>query len=394
MIKVRYKINSFLCIEILMMILINIHPCFSFSKNQLINYIQMNQIWELTDDYGGFKNSVMENASVDVTAKAIICLSELQVVNQTINDAAISYISSCEQFMGGFSIDTSSNIPNLRSTYWAISALFSIQSLDWVSNKTPNWIVDRQLLNISEPWNYGGFENKVNSCSATTEYIFYGIMAVNRMSKLSQINTTATLFWLKSRQLEDGGFEYMDGYGFSDLASTFYAVSALSILNGFELINISSLISFLTQKQNLNISDPVNYGGFGDAPNISCDGIDTFFAIHSLHLLNALSNTNISAAKLYLENLQLSNGAFTIAQGIDQPCISFSYYALTALVILSLYEERDNSGELNSIFLVLLICIGGISSLLIIKFLKNRKIKGRSLKIIRKKKKIRRTIHK
>ena len=377
-------------------VLINIQPCLSFNEIQLLNYIKLKQIWEPTDEYGGFKNSVLdENASIEITAKAIVCLNELQVTNQTIYDGALSYISGCEQFEGGFSIDSTGSIPNLRSTYWAISALNSIQNLDWVSTNTIIWIANRQLLNISEPWNYGGFENKANTSSATTEYTFYGIIALNQMAKLNSINTTAATLWLKSRQLPDGGFEYLDGFGFSDLASSFYAVSALSALNRLELMNISSIISFMTQKQNLNLSDPMNYGGFGDTPDIICTGMETFFAISSLHILNAINRINITAATLFLENLQLDNGAFTIAQGVNQPCISFSYFALTALSISSLYEEKDGQNGSNEIvFWVLLMLIIGISSILAIKYVKSRLIKGSRLKLNRRKKIFRRTIPK
>lgn len=363
--------------------LLNFSKSFSFNEIQLVNYIQTNQIWDSTDEHGGFKNSAIEiNTSIDATAKAIISLKELQVVNQTIYGGAMLYISGHEQFGGGYSIDSVSNTPTLRSTFWAISALSSIQSLDWVSEGTIEWITKRQLLNENQPWNYGGFEDKENISVTTAEYSYFGIMSLSLLAQINSINKTAAALYLRDRQLKDGGFESMDGIEFSDLSSTFYAISALAILNDLELINQTGVISFLKQRQNLDISDSVNYGGFGNAPNVSCNVIETFMAINSLYTLNELDNINISAAILYLEGLQLSNGAFTLARGIDQPSISFSYYALLALNILALYEDNINPQGFNPILLyVFIISIVSILSFLAINRYKRRNMTKRVLRI-------------
>lgn len=377
--KVQVKISSL--IIIFSLFLINVQGSFSIQTNKLIDYIKLKQIWDLTDEYGGFKNSdVDDNASVETTGKAILSLSELNVVNQTIYESAISYITGCEQFGGGYSADSAIFVPNLRSTFWAVNTLNSIKSMDWISDETANWIVNRQLLNESEPWNYGGFENKVNASSAMTGYTFYGLMALNYMIKLNSVNATAATFWLKSRQQDDGGFEDYYGLGISDLASTFYSVSALNILDGLTSVNKTSLSSFLAKKQNLNLSDPRNYGGFGNTPNISCNVIDTFFAIKSLCLINAIEKINTTAAYLYLKNLQLSNGGFAFAREIEQASVSFSYFALMTLNLL-LFEEE---GYDSLIFLIIgIIICGAISSTI---FIKKRRKSAKSLKNFRKQK--------
>jgi prenyltransferase beta subunit len=159
-------------------------PCFTFSENSLINYIQSRQVWEPSDEYSGFRNSEIENSSVKSTALAFLSLSQLNIKNQTIYDGSLLYISGCEQVNGGFASDSKSNTPSLRPSYWAVSALNSINSLDWVNLDPINWIAERQLLNISEPWNYGGFENKVNTSSANVEYSFYGVSALHQLSGL------------------------------------------------------------------------------------------------------------------------------------------------------------------------------------------------------------------
>ena len=107
--KIQVKINSL--IILFSLFLINIQGSYSIQTNKIIDFIKLKQIWELTDEYGGFKNSDVDiNASVEPTGKAIISLSELNVVNQTIYESAISYISGCEQFGGGYSADSAINV--------------------------------------------------------------------------------------------------------------------------------------------------------------------------------------------------------------------------------------------------------------------------------------------
>ena len=348
----------------------------TFSKKNLINYIQLSQVWELSDEYGGFINSQKENSSIKSTAEAILSLIELNVENQTIYEGAISYITGREQIGGGFAVDSKTSISSLRATYWAITALNGINNLDWISIDSINWIGQRQLLNKSEQWNYGAFENKINSNFVNMEYTYYGILGLSQLNKIYLINSTATLLWVKSRQLVDGGFESLAGFGISDLTSTFYGISILYTLNGWNLINKTSLITYLEKCQNLNTLDSTNYGGFGNAPN-SSSGMGTFYAISTLHLLNAIENINITIVRSYVEKLQLNSGAFTIAQGIDQPTITYSYMALMTLSILSLYETVESS----IIFYIFIIVVAIVSFFFINYYFKKKKIRKNKLTI-------------
>lgn len=383
MVKIRR--NNVLLFILVAVTIINPQLSHSFSENLVINFIKSNQLWDPSYEYGGFKNSIKDNSSVMSTAQAIISLNNLNVENVTINDGVISYISGCEQVDGGFPIDSISSISTLRSTFWAISALNSLDALDWINTETIFWIADRFMYNISEPWNYGGFENKENSSSVDLEFTFYGIATLSILDKLGEINESASLSYVKSKQLDDGGFEILEGIGFSDLAATFYAVSTLFIIDGLKQINISSLIAYLSSKQNLNISDSENYGGFGNVPNFACNGMETYFAVESLNILGELDQINITASILYLESLQLSNGAFTIVYGIDQPTVAFTYYALTGLITLALYNSPYILDWVVWIS-ILLACVAGISCLIAAKYLKLRKKNRRTLKIQRLKK--------
>jgi hypothetical protein len=138
-----------------------------------------------------------------------------------------------------------------------------------------------------------------------------------------------------------------------------------------ELINATSLISFLIARQNLDTSDLLNYGGFGYAPSISCSITETYFAILTIQILNATDKINATAALHYTEKLQLSIGAFTVAGGITQPTLAYSY---SGLMICTSLSSNGNDGS-NFIWLIISIIIAGVSSFLTLKYVKNRRSK-------------------
>jgi prenyltransferase beta subunit len=145
-------------------------------------------------------------------------------------------------------------------------------------------------------------------------------------------NETATIEWIES--CKDGDVYMLSP--FSDRASvsaTAAAVLAYNALNPMSSIPSAGIIqAWLASRQVTEYEETDFIGGFEEGletadPNL----VSTYFALSALEILNALSTVNATAAETFILNCQSADGSFGIVPGLDAGKLIYSGYACEML---------------------------------------------------------------
>ncbi len=185
----------------------------------------------------------------------------------------------------------------------------------------------------------GGFGSQLeeNPDLISTAYALMSIRLIDTMYPLENawdwfVNETATVEWIES--CREG-----DVYKLSPTASsagatpTAAAVLAYYALNPIDAVpNAANIQSWLTSRQVLEYEDPLYIGGFEEA-NGSLDSniVSTYFALSALEILNALSTINVTAAESFILNCQSEDGSFGFMPGLSSGKLIYSGYACELL---------------------------------------------------------------
>ncbi|MFX1605275.1 MAG: prenyltransferase/squalene oxidase repeat-containing protein [Promethearchaeota archaeon] len=171
----------------------------------------------------------------------------------------------------------------------------------------------------------------------STGYALMSIRLINAMYPLLNAwdwlrNETATIEWIES--CRDG-----DGYKLSPISSrasvsaTAAAVFAYNALDpGAAVPNAGTLQSWLTSRQVLDYEDPTMIGGFEETDGTDDSNIrSTYFAVSALEILNAVSTINTTAAENFVLNCQSEDGSFGFIPGLSTGILVYSGYACEIL---------------------------------------------------------------
>jgi len=129
---------------------------------------------------------------------------------------------------GGYGNSTST----LLSTYYAVSLLHQLASVDDLENKskTLSYLTSFYVNNTSDVNNIGGYLPVLTSKSALLSSTYYCVMAISLIND-SFLNSGKTVNWILSRQyFQDGGFaEITEGSDqvSSSVTGSYYAIKTL-----------------------------------------------------------------------------------------------------------------------------------------------------------------------
>lgn len=213
-----------------------------------------------------------------------------------------------------------------------------IQYLSSVTNLSilADYIAD---LQIYEWHGKGSFKY---SFHPDIESTYYGYMILQLVKKENLVNITSIINYLSSSyNLTEGSFtntwnnmEILSTT--SKSCATSFAVIILNQINNLELINTTKVVDFLAACQDAS-------GGFADYPrSTKVNVINTWAVLEALKILNALNLVNATAAIEYLSQCQnldptdVNNyGGFRETPSSTRSQMIFTYYALKSLQTLS-----------------------------------------------------------
>jgi prenyltransferase beta subunit len=229
-------------------------------------------IWQILKSQGGIPNT--EDYAINATAN-------LLWINKTQTESGGFVIS-------GEALDEGSH-PDLLSTAYALMAIRILDdnyeeedAWSWLHNETATvaWIEscrDGNAYKLSP-------DSQLPSVTATAA----AVMAYHALDMSSVIpNRAGIITWLSNRQVPDGpeteligGFEEGNGTEASNLLSTYYAISALGILNGLSTINATAAENFVLNCQ-------TSEGSFANSPGFSTG--ELLYSGYACEILNQIN---------------------------------------------------------------------------------------------------------
>ncbi len=268
------------------------------------------------------KNEVVLIYELYYLVKALTLL-EISIEQETLNSIS-NYIDELSIATGGFSSSNTTSSANIISTYYAL-ALHGLINKQ-IENKElhEKWILSCQ----NNDGGFGGTRTAPSSIPST----FYAISALSLLHNLSKYdNLDITTKYLNETFVNDntdqenyGGFLPFEGAERALLSSTYYCSKALSLINGTKLNDKKELISNWV----LNQQNPLD-GGFIERNTES-----------------GASYSSVTASYYAFETLKIFDADLTFLQQ-DVYEVEFNYWVLIiigiiagALVSISIYIRR------------------------------------------------------
>ena len=271
----------------------------------IVDFQYLSGLENVDPRYGGFSDYVLGPVTNGGNYRALVIWHILKsqggipdtedyAINATAN---LLWINKTQTESGGFTISREAiddgGDPDLLSTAYALMAIRILDdnyeeedAWSWLLNETATvaWIEscrDGNAYKLSP-------DSQLPSVTATAA----AVMAYHALDMSSVIpNIASIVTWLANRQVLDGpeteligGFEEGSGTEASNLLSTYYAISALGILNGLSTINATAAENFI-----LNCQTPE--GSFANSP-----GFDTGELLYSGYACEILNQLNPNGA--------------------------------------------------------------------------------------------------
>lgn len=333
-------------------------------------------------------NLTIEPSNIKNTYESLEILS---LVNKTPSNVpeTVNFINNsivgCRRELGlaaGFAATKYTIIPDLHSTYYAVSSLINLG----FSKNDINKFFSNVSLFVIACYNpiEGGFAMYPGNASDITSTL-YGLSTLHLLeSNLPLANLTKTLNFIKYSQNDDGGFGSRNATP-SSYQSSHHAVASLNLLDAsLPAENLSNLYNWFSAKQAINdlfgemiveaqywgiksAEQAGNYaslnhtklaifliscqnlnGGFGTKPNAKSTIIDTYCAIESLAVLSKITSSDLfqyinrTTAIQWLQQLQTTEGGFTSEISLNAFLSSYgSFYGAIAELILN--ESRPST---------------------------------------------------
>jgi hypothetical protein len=262
--------------------------------------------------YGGISDYLLGPVSIGGNYRALVMWQILKsqggipdIEDYAINATAnLIWINKTQTESGGFAVSRDAldegADPDLLSTAYALMSIRLLDDLygdenawNWLRNETATvaWIEsckDGNAYKLSP-------DSQLPSVTATAA----AVLAYHALDPYSSIPNVANIItWLVNRQVLDGveagligGFEEGNGTEASNLLSTYYAISALGILNTLPSINATAAETFV-----LNCQTPE--GSFANTP-----GYDTGELLYSGYACEILSKVNANGAMSSLSSV-------------------------------------------------------------------------------------------
>ncbi|NHJ20471.1 MAG: ATP-binding cassette domain-containing protein [Candidatus Lokiarchaeota archaeon] len=312
----------------------NPHLVFNF-RNFFFDYLfEKQNIDGSYSDIAGFGNMLSTYEALETLKIMNILYLESKILLGETENIANYLLDSLNGGGWGFRLTPLLNNSDIISTYCAIVSSYNIAKGNLLINQKIGEFINSTWTPLT-----GSYRLTNDSLMATPETTYYGVRAflgMNMSYSLAELLDIGAYF-SSHYSLIDGGYINPET-GMSDVQTTYYSISTLSLLGLDLLINEDETLNFV-----LNCSN--NNGGFGVRPNASISDFKSGWAamksIDILKNLTMLSNQKVNTINQismgyyrWLHFYQARNGLF------GQITIESNYFG-----ILTYY----NMGYLDSI---------------------------------------------
>lgn len=258
----------------------------------------------MQNDDGGFGprlaafwGSGVLRSSQESTHDAVVALSILDAMNETIREDVLSFVAAEQNSDGGWPAHVNTDTSSVRGTYHALHTLAALGELDaGTANEARDF-----LYSLEQP--SGGFHADADHvpCSGTicqvepevtTKSTSRAILALELVDGLDRLNATTRsshVDWLADRQEDDGRFEGgFETYATTDAPvidyreNTRLALDTLHVLEADGAVDHEAAVGLLVDTQH------EGSGGFAMWPGSLTGTVDTGAATRALAQLDAL----------------------------------------------------------------------------------------------------------
>jgi hypothetical protein len=190
---------------------------------------------------GGFSLNYETNSPTIIStyfAYNIYSLLGVSMPNETIHK---NWVLSCNNTDGGYGGNQSLS-SNLLTTYYALSIISDLGTIDDLANKTATlqYLSGYYADDSYDIENYGGYYPDIHAKVTLLSSTYYCIMSINMINS-SDLHKSATTSWILTRQnFQDGGFsDNYEGYyqELSSVSSTYYAFKSLSLFDSLSFLD-------------------------------------------------------------------------------------------------------------------------------------------------------------
>lgn len=220
----------------------------------------------LADD-GGYGNVQDANSDMISTFHAIASFRILEdlyplenVWNTYVNESAVlSWIDSCRDG-DAYMLSPISSRVGVSATAAAILAYKAIDPLSSVPGaaSVQSWLLDRQILDYPDSEYIGGFEESDSTDESNIVSSYYALSALDSLNAVSNINDTAAVSFILNCQATDGSWGNSPGFAEGSLLFAAYACQMLNMISpGSALSTLSSSLD-----PNTPGSVPIDWRGY------------------------------------------------------------------------------------------------------------------------------------
>ncbi|KXH76301.1 MAG: hypothetical protein AM326_07415 [Candidatus Thorarchaeota archaeon SMTZ-45] len=169
------------------------------------------------------------------------------LVNET---ATVEWIESCKEG-NGYKLSPNDFLPSVTGTAAAVMAYHALDPLAAVPDASilRNWLVERQVLDSEEADFNGGFEEGNGTEVSSLESTYYALSAIEILNGLQLVNTTAVEEFILNCQTSEGSFANTPGTDTGKLLYSGYACEILNMAGSDRALNILSSF-FITITRN------------------------------------------------------------------------------------------------------------------------------------------------
>ena len=199
---------------------------------------------------GGFSFDIGEYPDLISTAYALMSIRIIDTMYPLENawdwfaneTATVEWIESCKDGVG-YKLSPISTRPSVSATAAAVlvyNALDPVAAVPDAGN-IQSWLTSRQVLEFEEVDLIGGFEETDGSADPNIVSTYFAFSALEILNSLSTVNATAAETFTLNCQSEDGSFGFVPGLATGELVYSGHACEILSMLGDSHDILSSSI---------------------------------------------------------------------------------------------------------------------------------------------------------
>jgi prenyltransferase beta subunit len=215
-----------------------------YEINATANLLWINKTSTVSGGYAVSRDALDAGAGPDLLSTAY-ALSSFKILNSMypeenawdwlFNETATrEWIDSCREG-DGYKLYPDAYLPSVTGTAAAIIAYYALDSLSSIPDigDVESWLLARQVLSDGESEFAGGFEEGNGTGVSSLESTYFALTALEVLTALPSVNTTAAEAFILSCQTPEGSFANAPGFSTGKLLYAGYACEMLNIA-GFD----------------------------------------------------------------------------------------------------------------------------------------------------------------